>query len=621
MAAFILFFTARFCLLTGVEFPHNIKNMAQQIPKVTVSIQGQDKPVVYRSLVVNQVVNGHHQFSFIWNVGNLIHDSGSQLKIVKDTIGATVSIQFEDNLFSGIITQVTVHEETGSSQAFTIKGQSLSVFLDDIPRSASYYKKNLQKIVKTSLEGVPDNVMKSSVSPQDTDEKHYVVQYNETDFQFLKRLAIRYGEWFYYDGKQLVFGKPGDSEATLKSGSNLTSYVVQANIKPSKATLFNYDHHKGEPIQKALTSLNSSVKNDFASAAADKSKEIYSRADDRPMHSFLSSNKKMLDALVELENSRIAAQLLFARGESKHHALRPGYKFVVETANGNYDYIATTVNHFSHVSGHYENSFIAVPATVKVPPYTDPHIFREAGPQTAVVKENVDKDGLGRIKVHFTWQKTSDMTPWVRITTPHAGKDKGMHFIPEVDEEVLIDFEGGDVDKPFVIGSVYHGGAKSGKGANDNFVKMLMTKSGNAVIFNDDEGSIKIVDKKGSTIYIKGDDTIEVTSKKKVTVNSKDVEVNADNNITLNSKKDIVLNAQGSIKATAMKDVKIASSTDKVAIEGMQDVSVKSTMAVKIEATTEFKAKGTVGASVEGLKLDLKGTAMASLQAALVKIN
>jgi hypothetical protein len=70
-----------------------------------------------------------------------------------------------------------------------------------------------------------------------------------------------------------------------------------------------------------------------------------------------------------------------------------------------------------------------------------------------------------------------------------------------------------------------------------------------------------------------------------------------------------------------MKDINIASSTDKVAVEGAQDVSVKSKMGVKIDAMTEFKAKGTAGASVEGLKLDLKGSAMASLQAALVKIN
>ncbi|HMT28739.1 MAG TPA: phage late control D family protein, partial [Bacteroidia bacterium] len=319
--------------------------MAQKIPKVTVSIQGQDKPIVYRNLVVNQVVCGHHHFSFVWNVGTLNHDAGSQLNIIKNTIGATVSIQFDDNLFSGLITQVIVQEESGSSQSFTIKGQSLTVFLDDVPRSSSYYKKNLQKIVKSTLEGIPSNVLKTSISPQDGDEKHYISQYNETDFQFLKRLATRYGEWFFYDGKEMVFGKPGDSEAVLKSGSNLTNYSIQANIKPTKYTLHSYDHHKGEAINKQLTGFSSSVKNDFASAAADKSKEVFTRSDDRPMHSFLTSNKKMIEAAVELENNRLAAQLFFAKGESKHHSLRPGYKFVVETVNGNYDFIATSVIH------------------------------------------------------------------------------------------------------------------------------------------------------------------------------------------------------------------------------------------------------------------------------------
>ncbi len=596
--------------------------MAQNIPKVTVSIQGQDKPVVYRNLVVNQVVAGHHQFSFIWNVGEIKHDAGSQLDVVKNTIGATVSIQMGDNMFTGLITQVTIQEETGNSQAFTIKGQSLTIFLDDVPRSASYYKKNLQKIIKTTLEGVPSNVMKSTISPADTEDKHYVVQYNETDFQFITRMATRFGEWFYYDGTELHFGKAGDSGATLKSGSDLTNYVVQANIKPSKYGIYSYDYHKGERINKELSSFSSDVKNDFSTAAADKSKEVYTRADDRPMHGFITSNKKMLDATVELENKRLSAQLLTAHGESKNSALKAGCKFVVETVNGNYDYIATSVIHSSQVTGHYENSFIAVPASVPVPPYTDPLVYRDAGPQTAVVKENYDKDGIGRIKVHFNWQKSSEMSPWIRVTTLHSGNEKGMFFIPEKDEEVLVDFESGDVEKPFVTGAVYHGGSKSGKEDKDNNFKIIKTKSGNTITFDDKEGSIKVVDKKGSSVYIKGDNTIEVTSQSKVTVNSSDIELNADNNITLNAQKDIILNANGEISAIALKDVKISSSTEKTTLEALQDVSIKSsTGAVKVDAMTDFKAVGVVSASIEGLQLDLKGTAMANLQAALVKIN
>lgn len=600
----------------------NINNMAQKIPKVTVNIQGQEKAIVYRDLVLNQVVCGHHHFSFVWNVGDIKHDAGSQLDVVKNAIGSTVAIQIGDNQFSGIITQVIIQEQTGSSQTFTIKGQSLTVFLDDLPRSASYYKKNLQSIANTTLEGVPGNVMKSSVSPQDSDEKHYMVQYNETDFQFLRRLAIRYGEWFYYDGTELVFGKAGDSGATIKSGSDLTKYVVQAAIKPAKYALFGYDYHKGEAISKELGTFSSAVKNDFADAAASKSKEVYTRSDDRPVHSYVSANKNMLEAAVELEKKSIAAQLLFARGESKNGALVPGLKFVVETVNGNYDYIPVTVNHISNVAGHYENSFVAVPASVEVPPYTDPKVFREAGPQPAIVKENYDPDGIGRVKVHFMWQKSSDMSPWVRLTMPHTGNEKGMFFTPEKDEEVLVDFEGGDIDKPYIIGSLYNGQAKSGKADSDNTIKMIMTRSGNIITFNDEEGSIQITDKKGSTVYLKGDDTIEVTSGSKVTVNSNDVEINAERNITLNAKKDIVMNAENQIVVTAMKDAELASSTGSIKVQAMKDMKMLTQSGeIEISALTQLKAKGTLGATLEGFQLDLKGTAMANLQAAMVKIN
>jgi uncharacterized protein involved in type VI secretion and phage assembly len=273
---------------------------------------------------------------------------------------------------------------------------------------------------------------------------------------------------------------------------------------------------------------------------------------------------------------------------------------------------------------------VAVPATSKVPPYTDPHIFRKADAQTATVIENHDKDGMNRLKVHFPWQKKNDTTPWIRYAAPHAGNSKGFHFIPEINEEVLVDFEGNDVDKPYATTSIYNNKAKSEQGDADNNIKAIITRSGNTIKLNDKEGSITILDPKGSVIILKGDETIEIKSKKKITVQSKDIELNADNNITLNAKANININAgsnieakaSAEIKASATKAVNIKSSSDKVSVEGMQDISIKSgTAAVSIEAMTEFKAKGTVGATVEGLKLDLKGSAMANLQAALVKIN
>lgn len=604
--------------------------MAESIPKVSIQIQDYSKPVIYLNLTLNQNIGGHHYFSFIWNVGEVKSNANFQIDLIKSNIGKTVNIQINDTLFKGVITQMTIQDQSSKTQTFRVTGQSFTVILDDVPKCASYYKKDLSKIIKTTCEGIPENVFPTQFKPTNTDEQHYITQYNETDFQFLQRIAARFGEWFYYDGVTLIFGKPENSGLSLKNVMEVNNFMMSAQLHPTQHSYKSYDYHKAEIIDKESGKLSGEVKNDFSTASASASNELYNRKDDRPMHNFALINKKMIASASELEHDRIDSQLVTITGDTKHHGLKVGYKFNVETINGTYDIIPISLTHFSSVYGHYQNSFIAIPGTCKVPPYTNPHLFRKAESQTATVKENHDTDGLNRVKVQFPWQKQNETTPWIRLATPHAGAAKGFHFIPEIKEEVVVDFEGSDVDKPYVTNTIFNNKAKSELGDPDNNIKSIKTRSGNTIQLNDKEGSITILDPKGSVIILKGDETIEIKSKKKITVSSKDIELNAENNITLNAKANINLNANsnieaaagGAINAKATKAASIKSSTDKVSIEGLQDVSIKSGAgAVAIEAMTEFKAKGTVGATVEGLKLDLKGTAMASLQAALVKIN
>ncbi len=598
--------------------------MADTIIKVSVKIGDSDN-IIYRNLIVNTVIGGHHHFSFTWNTGNLKLDQDFQINTIKSNIGKIVSIQFDENEFTGLITSIAVEDINNTTQAFIVSGQSLSILIDSSPECATYYKKTLSSIIKSTLEGVPDNVLKQKINPVTTDAQHYISQYNETDFQFLQRLSTRYGEWFYVDGKSLVFGEVNESGADLKAGSDIRNFIIQGNLQSSKFSFQTYDATKGEPVNKTTGELES-LNNDFSDVVAGVSKEVYTRQTGRSMHSFNSVNKSMIESIAQLQANQKSTQTLTVRGDSKHPGLKAGNRFSINSVH----YIATSVVHYSNQNGHYENNFSAVAGAAKVPPYTNPNVFRRADTQSAFVKENHDTDGLNRVKVQFPWQKSSDMSPWIRVATPHAGGDKGWHFIPEKNEEVIIDFEGGDVDKPFMVASHFHGGAKSKISDADNNIKSLITKSGNTFTLNDKDGSITLTDPTGSTIILMGDETIEIKSKKKITVQSKDIEFNADNDITLTAKNNIVLKATKNIEASAneaivlkaMKAAALKSSTDKVDIEGMQDVSVKSgTGAVKIEAMTEFKAKGTVGATVEGLKLDLKGTAMASLQAALVKIN
>ena len=143
--------------------------------------------------------------------------------------------------------------------------------------------------------------------------------------------------------------------------------------------------------------------------------------------------------------------------------------------------------------------------------------------------ENNDPDGMSRIRVQFPWQKPlGEMTPWLRMMTPHAGSDKGFHFIPEIDEEDIVNFEGGNAERPFVAGTLYHGSAKAGSWqTSTNDVKAIRTRSGHLIELNDTNGAemITVTDKKGNHFIID-------TASEIISINAlKDISINAGENI------------------------------------------------------------------------------------------
>src|ERR1700750_2275998 len=78
------------------------------------------------------------------------------------------------------------------------------------------------------------------------------------------------------------------------------------------------------------------------------------------------------------------------------------------------------------------------------------------GVVVAVVTNNQDPDGFGRVKVKFPWLSDVDESSWARIAAPMAGKARGIYFLPEVDDEVLVIFEHGDVRSPYVLGALWN---------------------------------------------------------------------------------------------------------------------------------------------------------------------
>jgi len=195
----------------------------------------------------------------------------------------------------------------------------------------------------------------------------------------------------------------------------------------------------------------------------------------------------------------------------------------------------------------------------------DAHTGRIYGVVVGLVTNNQDPDKMGRVKVKFPWLSDADESAWARVAAPMAGKERGVCFLPEVDDEVLVVFEHGDVRFPYVLGALWNG-QDAPPFANDdgkNNVRIIKSRSGHVVKLNDEDGkeTIEIIDK---------------SAKNSIVIDT------AKNTITVTTDKDIALSAaKGTIKLDAQK-VEI-NSTDAMQVKagGTMNVEATSTMTIK----------------------------------------
>lgn len=120
------------------------------------------------------------------------------------------------------------------------------------------------------------------------------------------------------------------------------------------------------------------------------------------------------------------------------------------------------------------------------------------GVYPAIVSDIRDPDGQGRVKVRLPWlpDEGGGYNVWARLATLMAGKDRGSWFIPDVDDEVLVAFEGGDPRRPYVIGALWNGKdtpPESMDGAGNNFVKSITSRKGVKVTLDDQDGQEKLI--------------------------------------------------------------------------------------------------------------------------------
>jgi uncharacterized protein involved in type VI secretion and phage assembly len=179
-----------------------------------------------------------------------------------------------------------------------------------------------------------------------------------------------------------------------------------------------------------------------------------------------------------------------------------------------------------------------------------------------IVTNNQDPDGLGRVKVKLPRISGDDESNWARVVTWMAGKERGAFFLPEVDDEVLVAFEHGEISMPYVIGSLWNGVDKPPETNNDgkNDLRLFKSRSGHLIRFNDQDGAekIEIIDKSGNnfivvdtkenTVTITCDKDIYLAAQKgKISLTAKEIEINAAATVKVEAKSGMDLKASGNM--------------------------------------------------------------------------
>ncbi|MEO3405637.1 phage baseplate assembly protein V [Mucilaginibacter sp. CAU 1740] len=530
----------------------------------------------YSAFTLMQRFNEHHSFELRFNYDQVETFGSLSLDKSKDFVGKNITVEFgnlsgQEQIFTGKITRVEFAHTNGYHGELIVSGHSPSILLERGPDVGSYLAKNLQSIVQQATSDAPANDLTMQIKPVSSATLDYIIQYKESDFAFLNRLSAEYHEWFFYDGQTLNFGKPDKlKEVSLIYGRNLQTIQYAMQVAPLKYTKFAYNSKHDELLTSAPAGTSGSSPD--ISHAIEASNQVFSKNYNQPLAVRVNS-KEEIDTIVNNEQKATISDLVQISGSSDEPQVALGTVLNISTSlKGLTDFeqhdfgkfLVTSVFHQVDEVGHYRNSFEGVAADTERLPVkvaTKPL----ADMQLATVLDNNDPDGLSRIKVQFKWQcSVNDPTEWLRIVTPTAGNDdqgqnnRGFLAIPEIDDQVLVGFEEGNIARPVVIGSVYHSANGDSRTQVNNHLKSIATRSGHLITFDDSEASqgITITDRNTNIIHIDtASNNITITALENMTLNCKNMQINVQENMDIQVGKDQSTSVGNSQSTSVSKDI------------------------------------------------------------------
>ncbi|MGM5631940.1 contractile injection system protein, VgrG/Pvc8 family [Apibacter raozihei] len=554
----------------GGDIASQLQN--SHIVYATIQIGGQDVlKDSHFTLDIHQRMADHDEFMISCYAEAFGDKNAYPMTHSRNLLGKKCTLQFKQfgqsaYVFTGIITEISNKKVDGHNKLF-IRGHAPTILLENGQDCESFEEQGLEAIIRKATGEYPQDLVAWDLRPNLKDPLKYTVQYRESDWNFVKRLAVRYGEWLYYNGQKIVFGGSGGKTEELVEEQDIYSYELSMRLVPQKFTYVGYDakQAKNHTVNSDSVPITHQLVNPFQQHAIKASEEVYSKV---PLSLYNQSllekgEPELKEAVKRQKLSRQNVFFLEARTNNpnlrlgdivKMKAWMPGHEIFKNGEVPLESYKVIEISHHQDITEGYYNQLIGVPMDNEVPAYMDENAIPECEEQSAIVMDNNDPDGMSRIRVQFAWQKPfNGMTPWIRSITPYAGSGKGMHVVPEIGEEVIVSFENGNAEKPVSLGAMFNGKGKSGHGGAGNYMKGLQTPTGNKLLFNDKEGSALLTDNGGVNMKFDGAGNATTNANKIHSVNAgtnantsvgedaSTLKMDKDGNITLEGNTNITL--------------------------------------------------------------------------------
>ena len=584
---------------------------------ITISV-GKKSLSSFISLQIEQNIGKHHRFQMSVELetgsNRYVHNINSS----KDWLGESIVVKVANTpIFVGVVTNVQLHREGSDFGCIIVSGYSATYRMETAHSCFSWNDTTIGNVVKKLCEQAK---VQLELNPALKETKDFIYQYEESDFDFIRRLAHQYQEWMYFDGTKLIFGKPRKlaDPVRLEYGTTLSSLDIGLQTLARSEQVFSYHSGADREMQRMTPDL--AYGHDKLSGDAFRaSLGMFSKPARQHALPRISDESELINYMGRKQAAE-TAETHYITAESQVPTLRVGsvvslYSSFLERV-GNIskeslgNFIIIEITHEVSQGSYYKNRFKAIPATIKAVP--SPKVRMPlAETQMATVLSNADPQGKGRVRVRMNWQTDGMQTGWVRVMTPDGGSssdvksNRGFVFIPEVGDQVLLGFRHGDPARPYVMGSLFNG-TTGGGGLEGNHMKSLTTRSGHTIKLNDSLSSlgITIKDIKGNSIHIDsvGDDII-INAKRNITIN-------AGETFTVNCKNANIL-AEESINMNAEQDITSVSgeSTSIQAGESLTEIAadsyVLSANDANVQVTEEHNLQAsTISETAEKINID-----------------